>query len=354
MPRIVAVATAVPPHAVTQQVAQAFSRDHFAVAFEDIHRLLPIFDHAAIARRYFTRPPTWLANAPSFAERNAHFAEEATTLAAEAARGCLEQAARDPLEVETLVFVSTTGIAAPSVDAYLIQRLGMSPHTRRLPVWGLGCAGGVAGLARSADLARATPEGLVLLVTVETCGLTFCPKDLSKSNFVASALFGDGAGAVLVAGPKADATGPRILGAQSTLWPGTEDVMGWDVAEDGFRVKFSRDIPTIVRRLLRPAVERFLKPYGLSPSDITHYISHPGGPRVMGAYAEALGLEPDQLTLARSVLREYGNMSSSSVLFVLERTFKEVQAAPGDYGLLLALGPGFSAEQLLIQWENSD
>jgi alkylresorcinol/alkylpyrone synthase len=228
----------------------------------------------------------------------------------------------------------------------------MSLNARRLPVWGLGCAGGVAGLARAAELTLTEPEGLVLLVAVETCGLTFCPEDRTKSNFIATALFGDGAGAVLVAGPKAEARGPRIVGSHSTLWPESYDIMGWDITEEGFRVKFSRDIPTIVRRYLRPVVEQFLKQHGLSPEEVAHYVSHPGGPKVLGAYAEALGLGPRQMILAREVLQEYGNTSSASVLFVLERTLEEACVSPGDYGLLLALGPGFCAEQLLIRWES--
>ncbi|MFQ6672231.1 MAG: type III polyketide synthase [Candidatus Tectimicrobiota bacterium] len=354
MARIAAVGTAVPPHGVTQEAVQAFSRDHFAGALDELPRLLPVFEHAAIARRYFSMPPDWFAHAPSFAERNAHFVEAATTLAAATAEQCLERAGRDPAEIGTVLVVSTTGLATPSIDAYLIQRLGLSPHTRRLPLWGLGCAGGVVGLARAADLARAAPESFVLLVAVELCALTFCPEDRSKSNFIATALFGDGAGAVLVAGPGTGASGPRIVGAHSTLWPGTDDVMGWDVAEDGFRVRFSKDIPTFVRRHLSPAVEQFLKPYGLGPADVAHHVVHPGGPRVLGAYAEALGIPDDRLAIPRAVLCEYGNMSSASVLFVLDRTLSEGHARTGDYGLLLALGPGFSAEQLLIRWEEAE
>ncbi len=350
MPRIRAVATAVPTHGVLQEEAQAFGREHFAGHLEGLSRLLPVFERASVRRRYFTRPPDWLARAPSFAERNAYFALEATDLAAEAAGRCLERAGCEPEEVGTLVVVSTTGLATPSLDAYLIQRLGMRLNTSRLPVWGLGCAGGVAGLARAGELARATSRGIVLLVAVETCGLTFCPEDRSKGNFIASALFGDGAGAVLVAGPGHEGIGPKIVGAQSTLWPDTYDVMGWDVADDGFRVKFSRDIPTIVRRWLRPVVEEFLKAYGLERNQVAHYVSHPGGPKVLEAYAAALELTAEQLTLSRQVLTEYGNTSSASVLFVLERTLEAGRAAPGDYGLLLALGPGFSAEQLLIRW----
>lgn len=351
MPRIAAVGTAVPPYSVSQESAQELSREHFSDHLDELPRLLDIFGHAKVSRRYFALPPRWVASRGSFAERNAPFLEEATKLAAEAAERCLAKAGRDAAEVGTLVFVSTTGIAAPSIDAYLIQRLGMGGNTRRLPVWGLGCAGGVAGLARASELSLSDPGGLTLLVAVELCGLTFCPEDRSKSNFIATALFGDGAAAVLVAGPRAGSPGPRIVGAHSTLWPDTYDVMGWDVAEDGFRVRFSRDIPTIVRRLLRPAVEQFLKPHGLSPADVAHYITHPGGPKVLAAYGEALGLTAEKLSAARSVLAEYGNMSSVSVLFVLERILAEAKAAPGDYGLLTALGPGFSSEQLLIRWE---
>lgn len=351
MARIAAVGTAVPEHVISQEAVQAFSRDHFSGSLDGLHRLLSVFDRAAIARRYFAMKPDWLAGAHSFAERNARFVEEATNLAASAAESCLERAGLDPMEVGTLLVVSTTGIATPSIDAYLIERLGMSPHTRRLPIWGLGCAGGVAGLARAAELARSEPSGFVMLVAVELCGITFCPEDRSKSNFIATALFGDGAGAVLVAGEEAEASGPRLLGAHSTLWPKTYDVMGWDVADDGFRVRFSREIPAFVRRYVRPAVEGFLKPYGLGPSDVAHHILHPGGPKVLGAYAEALELASELLVIPKAVLRDYGNMSSASVLFVLDRVLAESQATAGDYGLLFALGPGFSAEQLLIRWE---
>jgi alkylresorcinol/alkylpyrone synthase len=233
-----------------------------------------------------------------------------------------------------------------------MNRLRFSAHMRRTPIWGLGCAGGAAGLARAAEWARLSPGSNVLLIAIELCSLTFQREDLSKSNLVATALFGDGAAAVVV---QSDASengrgGPRIVASRSTLFPETEDVMGWDVNDAGLKVLFSRDIPTIVRRFVRENADEFLTEQGLMLQSIRHLIAHPGGVKVMAAYEEAFGLDPNALRHAREVLRSAGNMSSPTVLFVLDRFLADSSVRPGDLGLLTALGPGFSSELVLLQW----
>jgi alkylresorcinol/alkylpyrone synthase len=344
-PRVLSTATAVPPHRVEQREIKEFARGLFAGKFWDLERLLPIFDNGLVEARYFCQPLEWFEREWSFPERNALYVEHALELSEKAARRCLDRAGVEPEEVGALFFVSTTGISTPSLDVKLLFELGLSPNLKRIPVWGLGCAGGAAGVARAADYARAYPDELVLVVAVELCSLTFQVGDSSKSNLVASSLFADGAAAVLL-GP---GDGPEILGSHATTWPNTEDVMGWDLVETGLKVRFARSVPQIVRTRTRATVEEACKKHGLAPEDLRHLVVHPGGAKVLDAYEEALLLEPGSLALPREVLREYGNMSSVSVLFVLERFLESYLPGSGEYGAISALGPGFSAEHVLFR-----
>ena len=344
-PRILSATTAVPPHRVEQGEVKEFARRLFAGKFRDLDRLLPIFDNGQIASRHFCQPQEWFGREWSFPERNALYAEHALELSEKAARRCLDRAGVEPEEVGALFFVSTTGISTPSLDVKLLFELGLSPNLKRVPVWGLGCAGGAAGVARAADYARAYPDEYVLVVAVELCGLTFQVGDLSKSNLVAASLFADGAAAVLL-GPE---EGPEILGSHSTTWPGTEDVMGWDLIERGLKVRFARSVPQIVRTRTRATVEEACERHGIVLEDLRHLVVHPGGAKVIEAYEEALGLDPGTLILPREILRGYGNMSSASVLFVLERFLEGYPANSGEYGSISALGPGFSAEHVLFR-----
>jgi alkylresorcinol/alkylpyrone synthase len=344
-PRILSAATAVPPHRVEQGEIKEFAHRLFAGRFRDLNRLLPVFDNGEIASRHFCRPLEWFGREWSFPERNALYAEHALELSEKAARRCLDRAGVRPEEVAALFFVSTTGISTPSLDAKLLFELGLSPNLKRVPVWGLGCAGGAAGVARAADYARAYPDEYVLVVAVELCGLTFQVGDLSKSNLVAASLFADGAAAVLL-GP---GEGPEVLGSHSTTWPGTGDVMGWDLVESGLKVRFARSVPQIVRTRTRATVEEACKKHGLVLEDLRHLVVHPGGAKVIEAYEEALGLGPGDLDLPREILRGYGNMSSASVLFVLERFLEGYPAGSGEHGAISALGPGFSAEHVLFR-----
>jgi alkylresorcinol/alkylpyrone synthase len=344
--RILSAATAVPPHRVGQEEIKEFARKLFAGKFRDLERLLPVFDNSQIETRHFCQPLGWYGQEWSFPERNALYAEHALELSEKAARRALDRAGVESEEVGALFFVSTTGISTPSLDAKLLFRLGLSPNLRRIPVWGLGCAGGAAGVARGVDHARAHPDELVLVIAVELCSLTFQAGDASKSNLVATSLFADGAAAVLIG---ADDEGPEVLGSHSTTWPNTEDVMGWDLIETGLKVRFAKSVPQIVGTQTRATLEEACERHGLKLGDLRHFVVHPGGARVLEAYEDALGLELGSLDLPREVLREYGNMSSVSVLFVLERFLEEYQAKNKEYGTISALGPGFSAEHALFR-----
>lgn len=354
-PRLASVASAVPPHVVRQGDARAFAERLFGKAFpDDTARMMAVFDNGAIETRHTVVPLDWFGEDHEFGEKNALYLEHALALAAEVAARALASAELEPKDVDHLVFVSSTGVATPSVDARLANRLGFRGDFHRTPIWGLGCAGGAAGLARARDFALARPDARVLLVALELCTLTFQRNDLSKRNLVASSLFADGAAAAVVMGPDAAggngaSAGLELRASSSTLWPGTLDVMGWDVDGAGLHVVFSRDIPTIVRDWVRPSLEDFLAREGLSLDCIGHVVAHPGGLKVLAAYADALGLPADSFRHARDVLREFGNMSSPTCLFVLERYLAAGDIGPGEPAVLAALGPGFSAEYVLMQ-----
>jgi len=346
---ILSVGTAVPSTRVTQDVAQQFCQALFHEAYPDIDRLLPIFANAQIQTRYFSAPPEWFESDHSFAEKNCCYIDAALELGQSAISSCLERAGLEPRDIDHFFFVSTTGLATPSIDARLINKLQFRNDIRRTPIWGLGCAGGVAGLSRAFEYTSAFPRERALLLALELCGLTFQRNDMSKSNLVAVSLFGDGAAAAIVSGSEAGGHGPRIVSSRSKIWYDSLDVMGWDVNEQGLKVLFSRDIPAIVRSLALPALLEFLSTQHLSLKDLSHYILHPGGMKVIEAYEQALNLEEGTLQRPRTVLRQYGNMSSPTALFVLEDFMRGQAIQPGEYGLVSALGPGFSSEMVLIQ-----
>lgn len=345
-PRIQGVATAVPPYKVEQAQAREFAAAFFRSAFKNLDRLLPVFANTQIQTRYLAQPAEWYGQPHTFSETNALYERIALELSASAATEAMARAGVTPDDISQVVFVSTTGIATPSLDAKLIQQLGLSPHTVRLPIWGLGCAGGVSGLARAAALARTQPGRAVLLVAVELCTLTFQHNDRSKSNLIATSLFGDGAAAAVL---KVGGDGPELLGGHSMLFPDSEDVMGWDLVETGLKVRFSRHIPTIVQQHVPDLLARACEEWGIGLEALRHFVAHPGGAKVLAAYADSLDLSNGHLAHAYEILKQYGNMSSATVLFVLERFLKKTSPS-GEYGVMLALGPGFSAEQLLFRW----
>ncbi len=336
-PRLQSLALTVPAMEIRQQDVAEAAVSVFCGRPEAFDRMRPIYANAGIERRYSSVPLSWYLQPHGWRERHDRFVESAVDLLHRAAMQCLEGAGIAPAQVDGIVVVSTTGMTTPSLDARLLERMDFRRDVQRLPVFGLGCAGGVLGLSRTAALARADPGSRWLLLVVELCGLTFRPGDQSNSNIVATALFGDGAAAALIS---CDADGPAITASGEHTWPASLDVMGWQVEDDGFGVLFSRDIPALVRQHYRAATESFLSAHGHTLNDVDHFVMHPGGAKVIDALQAALDLPAEALANARSVLREYGNMSAATVLFVLERVL-----ANGARGRMLlgALGPGFTA-----------
>lgn len=349
MPRIVAASHALPPHVVPQQTVRALVQELFADQIAELERLLAIFDHSHIETRQFMQPLDWYLTPHPAQERTRLYQEQGLTLLQQAAERCLEQAGCAAAAINHVIFVSSTGHATPTLDAYLINRLGLRPTTTRLPVWGLGCAGGAAGLARAADHCRAYPQQRVLVVALECCSLTFTAADTSKKNLVATALFADGAAAALVVGDAVAQTGPQLLASHSQLFADTYRVMGWDFIGEEMQLVLSPKLPLIVRQELRPLLEEFCAQQGIQRQQLRHYITHPGGARVIDAYRDVLELHHGELDLTEAVLRQHGNVSSVSVLLVLEQWLASAARQTPGYGLLSAFGPGFSAELLLLQ-----
>ncbi len=358
VPVVRSVGTAVPEHVLLQRDAREFVRELFGSTLgADVDRLVGVFDNAGIERRHFCVPIEWFSRHHSFTEKNQQYVTSGIELADRAIDACLEDADIGREDVDYLLFVSTTGLSTPSIDARLIARGGFRQDVRRLPIWGLGCAGGASALARAMEICRARPQARVLAVVVELCGLTFMRKDLTKEALIATSLFGDGAAAVLIEG--GDIVGrhhdgacrPRLLDSSTTTLPDSLEVMGWRITDDGFSVMISRDIPTIVRSFMKRSIDCFLSHHGLDLYDVRYHITHPGGAKVIQAYRESLELPDDALRHTEAVLRQFGNTSASSVLFVLQRFINELHDPERQpaYGLLGALGPGFSAELVLMQ-----
>lgn len=350
MPKIASVGRALPPYKLSQDDIREFARTQFSGANSGWERLLDVFKHAEINERYFSVPAEWYGTPHTFVEKTEEYVRSCDKLGVAATRDCLEQLHLSVDQVDYIIFVSSTGIATPSIDARLINLLGMRSNIRRTPIWGLGCAGGAAGLSHAYHYLLGHPKERVLLVAIELCGLTFQQNDFSKSNFIATALFGEGAAAVLMIGDEVKMEGLAVLGTRSTFWPDSLDVMGWNVMNTGLQVVFSQSIPQIVKERARENIDGFLSDQQLTLGDITHFIFHPGGAKVIEAYEAALGLVKGTLTFCRQALRDFGNMSSASVLFVLAEHLKQFPLGSGKYGLVSALGPGFCAESLLVRF----
>jgi len=343
-PQLLSIATAVPQHVFQRDAIMAGAKRAFDGQAAEMDRLMPIYANAGVDQRYFCMPLDWYFQPHGWAERNRLFLEHALALMESATRDCLDAADLAVEDIDAIVAVSSSGIATPSLDALLMDRMGMRADVMRLPVFGLGCAGGVLGLARAAATARAHPGARVLLVVVELCGLTFRVNDQSKSNIVATALFGDGAAAVLL-GP-GTRNEPVVTAWGEHRWPGSLDVMGWQVEDDGMAVIFSHNIPALVAARFRPALDAFLAGHNLSLALIDRFLCHPGGAKVVVALEQALDLPDHALAHEREVLRLYGNMSAATVLFVLQRGLAQDMSGRT---LVSGLGPGFTAGFVLIE-----
>ncbi len=337
VPRLAAIATAVPRHVLDQEAVVERVRRLFA-GVTGLDRLLPVFANTGIRQRFSAVPLDWFAKPHDWAERSRRYVAAAVELLEAAAGRALDRAGVSFGDVGAIVVVSTTGIATPSLDALLIERLRLPRGVERLPIFGLGCAGGALGLARAATMATAMPGRAVLLLVVELCSLTFRRGDASKSNIVGAALFGDGAAAALL---HCGGAGLPVIAAGEHTWPQTLDLMGWEVAEDGLKPIFSRDIPRLIGGGLGDAARGFLARHGMGLDDIDRFLCHPGGPKVTAACEYAFGLAPGALDDARAVLRDFGNMSAASVLFVLDRAL--ARGETWRRALLTAFGPCFTA-----------
>ncbi len=345
-PRLAALATAVPPYPLDQDVVVARLQELLRGSAR-LDRLLPVFANSGIRRRYSAVPLDWFDRPHSWPDRNRAYLAGALDLIEAVTRRLLDRAGAAADEIGAVVTVSTTGIATPSLDALLVERMRLPRTVQRLPIFGLGCAGGAIGLARAAAMAASLPDRAVLFVVVELCTLAFRRYDDGKSDIVATALFGDGAAGALL---RCGGSGPAIVAGGEYTWPDSLGVMGWDIGEDGFKAVFSRDIPRLVAAGLGQAAREFLGRHGCALGDIDRFVCHPGGPKVIEACEEAFGLACGSLGEARLVLSEFGNMSAASVMFVLERVLAGGRTAdqPWRRALVTALGPGFTAGFTLL------
>lgn len=308
-----------------------------------------VFANAAVHNRYGCRALFDLVNPLSITEASRLYQEQTQILGERVTRDCLAQGNMPPKAIDLVITTSCTGFMIPSLDAYLANTLGFSPHVKRLPITELGCAAGAVALARAFDYLQAFPAHTVLVLAVELPSLTFQIQDLSPANIVSSALFGDGAAAVLLTG-RSQRDKPRIVASESTLFPHTTKLMGFDLRDSGLHIVLSSEIPEVVCAEAPQLVSSFLTRYGLTTRDIAHFLLHPGGRRVLENLTRAFSLPEERTAVSREVLREYGNLSSASVLFILDRFLKKEKTQSGDRGLLLAFGPGFSAESVLLEW----
>jgi alkylresorcinol/alkylpyrone synthase len=340
---LLAQATAVPPHLLEQAAVAERMQSVFKRLFGRYPGLIDVFTNAGIERRYSVRPIDWFDEPRDWPQRTQAYLEGADALFIEAAEKALKRAKLSARDVDVVVTVSSTGIATPSIEARVAKRLGFRANLQRVPVFGLGCAGGVSGLAIGSQLARARPGAVVLVVVIELCTLAFRRDRISKAEVIASALFGDGAAAAVLRRGR-DRGQLQIGVAREHLWPGTLDVMGWSVDPVGFGVMLSRSLPRFVEERLAAPARRFLQSEGLNGT--TRFICHPGGAKVLTAVEAALELQTGTLADERHVLRDYGNMSAPTVMFVLERALK--QGFSGS-AVLSALGPGFTASFLAVE-----
>lgn len=358
MPKIASIGTIKLPHIVNQSNIEQFTKQLFHEKIPQLSRLLKVFENGEIETRHFCVPLEWHNEYHSFEERNNLYIEYAVNFSVKAIEKCLSnsnflKSAISTEDIDAIIFVSSTGISTPTIDARIMNRLPFSDRLKRIPIWGLGCAGGASGVSRAFDYCLAHPNEKVLVVCVELASLTFQPNDCSKSNLVGCSLFADGVACILVCGDEVDIKQqrpvPYIINTASKWMPNSEDVMGWDIKNDGLHVIFSKSIPTIISNWLGPFIEQFFLQQQIPLTKLQHFIAHPGGKKVLQAYEDTLGLTEQHTAISRTILKQYGNMSSPTVLYVLEQ-FMLKEMRKDEIGLLVALGPGFSGETVLLQW----
>jgi alkylresorcinol/alkylpyrone synthase len=348
--RIISAGTAFPEHVYRQEEITTALKDAWGSRLERPAVLDRLHAHCGVEQRHLVLPLEGYHAVTTWGQANDLWIGFAQSLGRDAICRAITPLGLMPSDIDALYFVSVTGVASPSIDARLANRMGFSPHIKRVPIFGLGCVAGAAGLSRAADYVRAFPDQIAVVLAVELCSLTWQRDDTSVANMISTGLFGDGAAAAVVAGRDTGFRGPEVLATRSFFYPGTEEVMGWDISETGFHIVLSPDVPKVIRENLGRDVDSFLASFGLGRADIASWIIHTGGPKVLEAVEEALDLPENALDCSWRSLRRVGNLSSASVLTVLEEVLARRRGEPGAYSVLAAMGPGFCSELLLLRW----
>ena len=345
---IASTATAVPPHLLSRELVKEYFGPTFGLSGRRLEAMLEVIDNSRIESRYSIFPADYLIEPRSLTKKNCEYRQHAIALGRKVTAQALDAAGMSPDEVDMIVSVSCTGFMIPSVDAYLVGEMGFRPDVRRLPITELGCAAGAVGLTRAWDHIRANPGTTVLLLAIELPTLTFQRGDLTQANLISAALFGDGAAAAVITGK--GSSGPTILDSRSYTFPSSLDAMGFDLKDGGFHIVLSKEVPQLIRDRIRSLFDELCARHDLTLGDIRSFVLHPGGQKLLAFVQEELGLCSCQVQPSWDVLRNYGNLSSASVLFVLHEWMTGGKTRLSEHALLAAFGPGFSAEMLLLQW----
>ncbi|MFZ0412838.1 MAG: 3-oxoacyl-[acyl-carrier-protein] synthase III C-terminal domain-containing protein [Candidatus Acidiferrales bacterium] len=348
--KIASVASAFPEHYYDQAVLTEALKNDWRHRLPNPDILDRLDESMQVKGRYLVEPIDFYLNLTTWGQANNAWIQHALDLGEKSLCRALHKAGIEPQDLSAIFVVSVTGIAAPSLDARLVNRMGLSPNIKRIPIFGLGCVAGAAGVSRAADYVRGYPGQAAALLSVELCSLTLQREDLSMAHLISALLFGDGAAATIVFGSDRPCDGPEILATKSVFYPNTERVMGWDISEKGFRIVLSPQVPETVENNLGRDVDVFLAENGLSRSDIKSWVMHTGGPKVLESTAKALGITAKDLSASWECLRKVGNLSSTSVLLVLEEVYTHRRPSPGTYSILAAMGPGFCSELVLLRW----
>ncbi len=348
--QIASAASAFPKHYYSQKFLLEQLQQYWGERLRNPQMLARLHRNVAVEGRHLAIPYEKYYDLKTWGCANDVWIQVAQELGEQALCRALHHAGLEPKNLGALFFTSVTGISSPSIDALLINRMGLPQNIKRLPIFGLGCVAGAAGIARAADYVRAYPEQAAALVSVELCSLTIQREDLSVANLISSGLFADGSAAVVVTGDELQATGPEIVATRSVFYSETEQMMGWKVSERGFSIVLSPQVPTLIRENLGKDVDAFLADHGHKRSEIGSWVLHTGGPKVLEATADALNLHDGQLDASWDCLKKVGNLSSASVLVVLEDVMRNRRPEPGTIGLLAAMGPGFCSELVLLKW----
>jgi alkylresorcinol/alkylpyrone synthase len=348
--RIAGVGSAFPEHYYPQDVLVEALKNDWRTRLPNPDILDRLDESMKVDGRFTVETIPFYEQMNTWGQANNAWIKHALDLGEKALCRALARARLEPKDLSAIFVTSVTGIAAPSLDARLVNRMGLSPNIKRIPIFGLGCVAGAAGISRAADYVHGYKNQAAALLSVELCSLTLQRDDLSMAHLISALLFGDGAAATVVVGSEIDSDGPEIIATKSIFYPNTERVMGWDISEKGFRIVLSPEVPDTVVKHLGEDVDAFLAEQGLQRSDVQSWVMHTGGPKVLEATAAALGVSEKELSASWDCLRKVGNISSTSVLLVLEDVYQHKRPAPGTLSILAAMGPGFCSELVLLRW----